>query len=1127
MDSMEPPSMDSIHGTPREQVVHSPESGRSTTAVTGQKSESRMVVQTCHAIRAMRSGEKPDIRMASNAGVALAGSTLMNQQDGNNINILRTSVEEPADDCSAETMEVTHLNNGVGESIGHIRVRTPDRAGLVSTVGSISKSWQSSNVAHNVMESQSEERRSADYSDAAVSGSTTPVRPHGVDQGSSVDTNNNGKLKGDADAAVGDAGITTDINEPLLMVGPTAGFNAAADTDGSDNEQSSEVHTSQLTITQSQSVDGTETPTQVWQVEEQLAEERVKIDQKKAAKKRKIAIDGVKKRLVLATTTEDSAEDDHDQHDDMDDQPAPLAVQFPRCDTQAAKQAKPRRHKKRRASTSTNLGPQQKRRRSSRLSKKGKEAVDTGHRRSDGNGSGDDHDPDYNVISEEYDEHEHDDDVSPGATDDDREGKKECKSETELAHYRKGFHKGAANRKSGHNNSDKTSKEHSYAIVVAGNAPDQLAGPSDTRAIKVGSHISDCEKLKQAMAIIQQVAQQPHDLYTSLDDDEQTKLNTKYIDYVKKMSSLVWSSANGLKNYMEIEHARLASRVEQSRSAHNSTSVEMTQDKLIVDDAELPYGANDIDLQKCAGQSGLKIMFPVLDNPENRRGILGHWFTLAIDIVDRKFRVYDSLREPGNKDLEKICTPMVKLLKHMWNEGFRSTQSNVRTLDDYEVVYEHMPLQENGCDCGFFMLYMLENCTGQHIPNFNKDDIEQYKELFLMKMLTAEIFDISVEAMDDSILCTGESEFNRMFSNKSFQDCRDQILRGIAVREVEHSQREMVALEETSQIEIDKKRNANRPAKIKASMHNDERRRNDQDEINGYKPLEFKAAREASKIRKLIINNRSKEEYAETIFVDTTTYNGSQDAPVTYSANQLADIFKKNGWIDTEFVDAVISRWRHYDEFKYLFQDGKRVILPVHASALLQITSQDDEFKPYEVAETMKYLIADDDLMKADMILLPVLGDQHFTVYVLNRIYADARVDILDSRRHKNVNDRNEYHSRIGAIMLRRFDQVMDHVYPGNTMPRWSDLFEHANYVKAIKQEEDASGLYMLYFLQRYNGEALVESIKKATASRLRDEHLYLMIFHRSNVAFKNIPQKIKDLSASKHNEQHETILID
>jgi hypothetical protein len=82
--------------TPRLDVVHSLESDRSTTAKTGQKSKSRMVVQTWHAIRAMRSDEKPDIRMASNVGFALAGSTSRNQQDGNNINILRTSAEEPA-----------------------------------------------------------------------------------------------------------------------------------------------------------------------------------------------------------------------------------------------------------------------------------------------------------------------------------------------------------------------------------------------------------------------------------------------------------------------------------------------------------------------------------------------------------------------------------------------------------------------------------------------------------------------------------------------------------------------------------------------------------------------------------------------------------------------------------------------------------------------------------------------------------------------------------------------------------------------------------------------------------------------------------------------------------------------
>ncbi|KAM0903085.1 hypothetical protein ACQ4PT_018886 [Festuca glaucescens] len=582
------------------------------------------------------------------------------------------------------------------------------------------------------------------------------------------------------------------------------------------------------------------------------------------------------------------------------------------------------------------------------------------------------------------------------------------------------------------------------------------------------------------MVLIQQVAQKPHDLYTSLEDDEQSILNTEYVEYVKKTASVVWSSAAGLKKYIEVEDARLASRAGESKSAHNGTSIEMAQDEVIMDDAELPYKAQDIELQNYEGQGGLKkhvsheqpdspvaddaviygqtksaelikdtniastsvdtkqtsegnanssidavvadqclktmtgravsvlhhanqdeqrdvmlysvqkphlenttcamnedivmhpnvqeitevdngvqesntsidlrsewtrlynlvckfsnnkiskekivqlthrallghkpsnssvsvkyvadafkpggllgdtvadmaiayiedklrrsnskkkiigyrvtIMFPVLDDPEGKRGSIGHWFTLTIDIVDRKLRVYDSLREPGNKELEKICTPMVKHLKHMGNEGFGSTQSNIQTLDDYEVVYEHMPLQDNGCDCGFFMLYMLENCIGQHVPAFNKDDIGQFKELFLMKMLIAEIFDISIEAMDDSILGTGETNFNRLFPNKSIQDCRDQLLRGIDIREVEHSQQEMVALEETSQLEIDNKRNTNRPAKIKESMHNDERRRIDQDEISDYKPLDLEAAHEASKVQKLIINNMSKEEYAE------------------------------------------------------------------------------------------------------------------------------------------------------------------------------------------------------------------------------------------------------------------------
>ena len=79
-------------------------------------------------------------------------------------------------------------------------------------------------------------------------------------------------------------------------------------------------------------------------------------------------------------------------------------------------------------------------------------------------------------------------------------------------------------------------------------------------------------------------------------------------------------------------------------------------------------------------------------------------------------------------------------------------------------------------------------------------------------------------------------------------------------------------------------------------------------------------------------------------------------------------MFKKNGWIDNEFIDAVIYRWRYYDEFQYLFQDGTRIILPTQATTILDFLEKNKEFKPVEVAQTMEYLIGEDDLTKADKV---------------------------------------------------------------------------------------------------------------------------------------------------------------
>ena len=72
------------------------------------------------------------------------------------------------------------------------------------------------------------------------------------------------------------------VSEPEDKVDSTNENKAAVTADATEQYATeSEVNTSQLTITQSQSVEGDEIPTQEWMVEQQLAEEE---DEKRCQK---------------------------------------------------------------------------------------------------------------------------------------------------------------------------------------------------------------------------------------------------------------------------------------------------------------------------------------------------------------------------------------------------------------------------------------------------------------------------------------------------------------------------------------------------------------------------------------------------------------------------------------------------------------------------------------------------------------------------------------------------------------------------------------------------------------------------------------------------------------------------
>lgn len=86
-------------------------------------------------------------------------------------------------------------------------------------------------------------------------------------------------------------------------------------------------------------------------------------------------------------------------------------------------------------------------------------------------------------------------------------------------------------------------------------------------------------------------------------------------------------------------------------------------------------------------------MFPLLQGGENNE-VPGHWFTLSIDLLMNKFKIFDSLRTPGNEELEHLCLPLIKKIRSLWNDGF--SNSPIPSLDEFEVEYADMPQQTNG-----------------------------------------------------------------------------------------------------------------------------------------------------------------------------------------------------------------------------------------------------------------------------------------------------------------------------------------------------------------------------------------------------------------------------------------------
>ncbi|VAH79224.1 unnamed protein product [Triticum turgidum subsp. durum] len=127
-----------------------------------------------------------------------------------------------------------------------------------------------------------------------------------------------------------------------------------------------------------------------------------------------------------------------------------------------------------------------------------------------------------------------------------------------------------------------------------------------------------------------------------------------------------------------------------------------------------------------------------------------------------------------------------------------------------------------------------------------------------------------------------------------------------------------------------------------------------------------------------------------------------------------------------------------------------------------------------------------ENLLAANLIMLPYWNRNHFTLYTMNK--HRESLDIHDSWRYTGRNlSRNRFHGERVEIMS-RMSLLMKEVYGEATynssrQPHWEHLVDRCSYAKMPEQGVNECGFYMLKAAYLYDGTKIVEEVKK------RDPH--------------------------------------
>lgn len=99
-----------------------------------------------------------------------------------------------------------------------------------------------------------------------------------------------------------------------------------------------------------------------------------------------------------------------------------------------------------------------------------------------------------------------------------------------------------------------------------------------------------------------------------------------------------------------------------------------------------------------------------------------HWVLAVIFMIEKKISYYDSLNDYQNKG-----NFYLHILKNWIKDEVHDKCKEKIILDDWKLVIENCPKQDNGCDCGLFVIYNADYLSRNLPLNYNNADIDRLK----------------------------------------------------------------------------------------------------------------------------------------------------------------------------------------------------------------------------------------------------------------------------------------------------------------------------------------------------------------------------------------------------------------